>query len=370
MRIAIDARMMGPLNTRGIGRYTEELIRAMLGQTDEHQFVLLTRSPELSPFLGHPHVEHLKADVPWYTFQEQIRMPRLYREAKADFLHVPHWNVAVAYHGPLVVTIHDLLLLHVPESAKISTRSPLVASVKRLAHRHVLRKVIHQAEAILVPTQFVAEDLAKIYPSTKPKTIVTGEGLSKFPSPDGSKTIDQPYLFYVGAAYPHKRLDLLFQAWEALHERYPDLHLVIAGEEDVFMARSVALVHKKNLPRVKFLGRVTDAELAGLYARARLFVFPSDFEGFGLPPVEALSYGCPVVSSDASSLPEVLSKEHVRFFRRGDADDMIRAIDSVLVEPIPSDVLREQRKNVVHEMHRWEEAALKTLAAYARIGQV
>lgn len=151
--------------------------------------------------------------------------------------------------------------------------------------------------------------------------------------------------------------------------RYPDLDLVIAGEEDIFMARHIADAKKLGLDRLHFTGRITDAELAGFYANARAFVFPSSYEGFGLPPIEALSYGCPVISSNATCLPEVLANEEVIFFRSGDVDDMIRAIDSVLASPFLDRERRKQKGETIHERYSWKDVAQKTLDAYHRIGR-
>lgn len=362
MRIAIDARMMGPLETRGIGRYAEELVRAMVKQSD-HRFVLLCRNPDLSPFHGHDSVEHIKADVPWYGWREQWEMPRFFRVAKADLVHVPHWNVPIGWRGSLAVTIHDVLLLRQPASAKASTLHPFTAHAKRLAFRFVLRNAIRRASVIFTPTQFTADEVRYFFPAADHKLIVTGAGLTDFPS-DGSPRDPlsvlqgSSYLLYVGSAYPHKRLDLLLTAWHAVSRAHPDLHLVIAGEEDVFMARYVADVHRTGLPRVIFTGRVSDHELSTLYRHARLFVFPSSYEGFGLPPLEALSFGVPVAASDTPVLREVLPERGIFFFRNGDADAMIRAIECALESQEPPPLPRA---------HSWVRAAKHTLAGYESI---
>lgn len=367
MRIAIDARMMGPLVTRGIGRYIEELIRGMLSQIDDaDRFVLLSRRPEDSPFLHHPKVEHIRADIPWYTVAEQVRMSSLFARAKADLLHVPHWNVPVLYRGPLVVTIHDLILRHQAASAKASTRHPLFAAIKRVGYRMQLADVMRKSRVLFVPTQFVAQDVQQLYPSTHDKVMVTGEGMSDFPPEDRSLVPTEPYLFYVGSAYPHKRLDVLLQAWKQISSAHPELHLVIAGEKDIFMQRYMAVTTQSSLPRVHFLGRVTDAALAALDRHARAFVFPSSQEGFGLPPLEALSLGTPVVSSDSTCLPEVLPKQGVVFFRDGDVNGMIAAIESVLREP---DLLRahaQEQSVAIRARYAWNDVATRTLAGYHR----
>ncbi|MDO8617966.1 MAG: glycosyltransferase family 1 protein [Candidatus Uhrbacteria bacterium] len=372
MRIAIDARMMGPLVTRGIGRYVEELTRAMIAQAPHHQFVLLMRNPETSSFLGQPNVEHIVADVPWYGWREQIEMPKFFREARADLVHVPHWNAPLFYRGTYVLTIHDILLRRQPFSSKISTRHPAYAFLKYYAYRALIHHNISHARHILVPTQFVADELQGFYRVPSSRITITSEGLTDFPAPyfsilDRYFLLPTSYFLYVGSAYPHKRLDLLLDAWQVIAAYHPELSLIIAGEEDVFMARHVAFVKQQNLSRVTFTGRVTDAELAALLQNASAFVFPSSHEGFGLPPLEALSFGTPVISSDSTCLPEVLPKEGVFFFRNGDVNDMIRAVDTLLGSSSQARAAAGRAQAIVKMRYRWSEVAARTLETYERI---
>ncbi|MFH1077830.1 MAG: glycosyltransferase family 1 protein [Patescibacteria group bacterium] len=369
MRIGIDARMMTPKATRGIGRYVEELVRALLAVAPEHRYVLVTRRP-IHPFSAHPSVETVVADVPWYGLAEQTRMPFVLASLKADVVHVPHWNVPVAYGGPLVITIHDLLLRHEPMSARISTRHPAIASVKRFGYRMALATAIRHAKKILVPTRFTADDLTRLYPKAAGKVVVTGEGMGRrnmFPPNPPRQPASSNYLLYVGSAYPHKGLDLLIEAWPRLELEHPDLHLKIAGSEDVFMRRMRDTVRDAKLSRVEFLGYVRDEELLKLYREALALVFPSRFEGFGLPPLEAIQAGCPVVCSDAAALPEVLGNDGAFFFPSGSKDGILRAIETVLQDP---EAARRKAAAALPELrrrHDWSLAAECTLEAYASL---
>lgn len=365
MRITIDARMMGAGSTRGIGRYTEELVRAMLNVAPEHRYALLVRHADASQFLGHPSVEHVRADVPWYGVAEQVRMPGIIARTRPDIFHVPHWNVPVLSRAARVVTIHDLILLEEPLSANVTTRGPLVAAVKRLGYRVTLRDALRRSRRILVPTQFVADQIRRHFPDLATPVDVTGEGSpevdeSSWSEPDA----EQPYLLYVGSAYPHKNLDLLLEAWKKVSSSHPTVSLVFAGDLDAFMRRTEALTASMGLPRVRFLGRVTDPELSRLYAKALAFVFPSRLEGFGLPPLEALAHGCPVIASDASSLPEVLGPNGAIFFQPSDLDGMIRAVETVLRDPVGVRVQARQAVSALRERHDWRKAAKRTLTAY------
>ncbi len=347
MRIAIDARMMGAGNTRGIGRYIKETVGALEALGSEHEFVLL------------------QPPIRWYTFAEQWKMPRVIREAKADVLWVPHWNVPILYRGPLVITIHDLLLRHQSQSAKASTKNFVIVGLKRIGYRIALWNALHQAKVILVPSQEVARDVIAHYPFTKSKIVVTGEGVSRL-TPHASHDmtpVSGPYIFYFGSAYPHKRLDLLLEMWSRLSTKHPELSLVIGGEQDIFMSRVMDEAKRLNLPRAKFTGRLSDEDLATLLEHADAHVHPSSFEGFALPSLEALSLGCPTVVADIPVLRELLPEEGVFFFKNGDADDMLHAIEAVLANHDAAASAARRGGEQAAVRHNWNLVAKKTIDA-------
>lgn len=364
MKFAIDCRMMGPEQTRGIGRYIQELVRAMLKDAPEHRYVLLMRDPDHSPFQGNVSVEHVRADVPWYGVTEQVKMPGIIARTQSDLIHVPHWNVPVMSRVPRVVTIHDLTLLDEPVSAKVTTRGPVVAAVKYAGYRVSLSYALH-SRRILVPTEWVASEIRRQFPYVTTPIDVTGEGMPDV-NPSSWSDADQahPYLLYVGSAYPHKNLELLLDAWKIIAVRHPELSLVIAGEKDVFMGRLEDRVRRDGLQPVRFMGRVTDEELGKLYAKALAFMFPSRNEGFGLPPLEAMAYGCPVIAARATSLPEVLGEEGVIFFQPSGTDGILDAVQTVLRDPVGVRVRARQAVSALRARHNWRTAAERTLAAY------
>lgn len=371
MRIGIEARMMGPENTRGLGRYIQELVTAMLEVAPENDYVLVTQSAD---HVLKDKVATVVANIPWYSWKEQSKMPRVLRDIKADIVHIPHWNAPLGYSGPLVTTIHDLLLRHQPDSAKTSTRSWPVRLAKRVGFRLALDHAIRASRKICVPTEFTKKDLLDFYPWANDKIIVTGEGVSILaprPVTQSQHVEAGRYLLYVGSAYPHKRLDLLLESWGQVSQFWPDVELVIVGELDNFMSRIKRAAQAAGLERVKFLGKVTDGQLSGLYQNALALLFPSSFEGFGLTPIEALSYGCPVVSSDATCLPEVLGKKGVVYFKSGSRDGMLTAVKTVVDNQgqLRNEAVQGGRENALR--HSWKKAALKTLEAYhlAVLGQ-
>ncbi len=349
MRLVVDARMMGAGKTRGIGRYIKEITDAMRQQMSPSDELLL-----------------IQPNIPWYSIAEQLKMPRILAKAKADLVWIPHWNVPIFYGCPFAITVHDLLLRHQPASAKASTRSPFIAWVKRLGHRFILWQAMKRAAVILVPTQAVADDIKQYYPNAVSRVIVTGEGMTELPKTNVS-SITGKYLLYVGSAYPHKRLDLLVDAWSELSKQHPDLSLVITGKDDVFLSRIKSQVQNNGSDRVLFAGSVDDQELGTLYANASALIFPSSFEGFGLPPIEALSTGTPVVVSDIPVLREVLPQNGVFFFKLGDKDAMIASIEAVLAQGSAAREAASLGGEEVRTRHRWEDAAKRSLAALRAI---
>jgi glycosyltransferase involved in cell wall biosynthesis len=346
MRLTIDARMMGPANTRGIGRVVEELVKA------------------IQPMKGADEVTLVQDAIPWYGVAEQTKLPDILSATRPDVVFFPHWNVPLLYRAPFVVMIHDLLLLHEPASAKISTKGFLTQLIKRIGYRIVLSHAIRGSKKILVPTEDVAADIRRFYRSAESKIVVIGEGM---PVPDVDSVLQPPeqppYLLMVGSAYPHKGHETFFDAWSVVAEAHPDLRLRIVGEKDVFMNRLIRLAEERKLPRIEFLGSVDDARLADLYRRATAYVFPSRFEGFGLPPLEALSHGCPALVSDIPVLREVLGNESVIFFQPSDSDAILRAISRVVSggQETRAEAIRSARE-LAHR-HSWRRSAEKTLQA-------
>ncbi len=365
MRIGIEARMMGAENTRGLGRYIQELVAAMLKVAPENEYVLLTRSSDHA-LRDSPQVKTVVADVPWYGLAEQMKVPRILKSLQVDVVHVPHWNVPLLYSGPLVVTIHDLLLLHQPASANASTRAWPVRLLKRSGFKITLKHAVRTAKKICVPTEFVKRDLGFFFPEAVDKIVVTGEGVTHFGAVqiNDIKRLEAKRLLYLGSAYPHKRLDLLLQAWKSFSDSHPDWVLDIGGEMDGFMSRTQDLARSMGLRRVNFLGRVPDSSLDKLFAEASVLVWPSSFEGFGLTPLEALARGCPVVSSDAPPMPEVLGKKGVVYFKNGSVDDMINAMIGVVDNLGALESQAVESRSELLARHDWEKAARITLEAY------
>ena len=180
------------------------------------------------------------------------------------------------------------------------------------------------------------------------------------------------FLLYVGNAYPHKNLEKLLDVFLLLYEKRPDVKLILVGKSDYFYerlkqyAKSLNLWQKENLNSpVVFPGYVPDSQLEVLYQEAKVYIFPSLYEGFGLPPLEAMAKGCPVLSSDRACLPEVLGTAAI-YFNPQDKSDFLAKINLV----INDNELREQMKEKGIEqskLYSWWECANKTFNIYKEV---
>lgn len=367
MRIGIDARMSGPnVGGGGLGRYVEQLTRE-LPRVDKNNRYLL-----------------FQPDIPWYTLKEQFALAPLIDKKKLDLVHFPHWNVPLFLKTPFVVTIHDLILLEEPKSARATTRHPLIYALKYAGFKRVLAHAADASQKIIAVSQATKSDILRHFPHIPPeKIVVIYEGITALRAtvlpegttatvelssttvrwPEGGTVARTPYLLYVGNCYPHKNLSMLLRAFDLLHPSFPDLHLVFAGRDDAF---SRALEEESKLisshALCSFIRNPSDADLASLYASARVYVFPSRIEGFGLPPLEAMTMQVPVACSDIPSLREILGESAV-YFSPNDPKHMAETIAEVLRDEHLRTTLI-QKGNEQTKKYSWTRMAQETASVY------
>ncbi len=370
MRIGIDARFYGSAG-KGLGRYTERLI-AHLEQIapPNDDFVIFLQQESWDAYQpANPRFHKVRADFRWYSLAEQRQMPALVRSAKLDLMHYPHFNVPLLTPSPFVVTIHDLILTHFP-TRRATTLGPALYWFKHLAYRITLSRAVARASHILTVSQFTAFDIQKYFGYDPKKISVTYEAVDTFPKPASNDqevlrhlAVPGRYLLYVGNAYPHKNLEALVHLLQLLPQKYADLHVVIVGRPDYFLTRLQQLVASTHLQeRVHFPGYVTDAELGSLYRNAHAYIFPSLYEGFGLPPLEAMAQGTPVISSNASCMPEILG-DAALYFNPKDTRGMLAALERLDVEPNLRPQLVDKGRQRVAQ-YSWKNLAATTLQVY------
>jgi len=398
MKIGIDARMLGP--GFGLARYVQQLVKHLAQAETGHEFVLflrrenweevtlplsggvgggraespkdgLTERPTLTPPHRGGRFTKALADMPWYSLEEQTKFSGIIKREGIDLMHFPHWNVPYFYSGPYVVTIHDLTMYHFPRPAA-TTLGPLKFWLKDRAHRMLLKRVTKKAHHIITTSEFTRQDVHRTLRVPMEKMTTTYQ--APFENP-GSRDVEpeadvlqaygvtKPYVMYVGAAYPHKNLEGLLEAWKLFEEKHGDEYqLVLVGKENHFYSKLLGSPAMNQCNNVVYTGFVPDEELVALYDNASLYVFPSMYEGFGLPPLEAMSHGVPVVSSNRSCLPEVLG-EGALYFDPESAEQMAEVIERGLEDGGVRAELKQKGREEVRK-YSWEKLAKKTLGIY------
>ncbi|MBU0707148.1 glycosyltransferase family 4 protein [Patescibacteria group bacterium] len=369
MHIGIDARFLGP-EGKGLGRYTEKLIKNLETVDQMNRYSIFLRqenwdkyTPENSSF------RKVLAPYRWYSLKEQTDFPRLLNKERLDLVHFPHFNIPIFYRKPFVVTIHDLIITHYP-TTRATTSGPIKYFFKRHGYRLVISSAIKRAKKVITVSEYTKKELIDFFSLSPKKIEVTYEAADPFiegadaPEVVLSKyKIDKPYLLYVGNAYPHKNLEMLLEAHKDLIKKHPGLKLVLVGRMDYFYSRLKKQSDGLGLDKdVIFPGYVPDADLPALYRQAELYVFPSLAEGFGLPPLEAMQYGIPVVSSSVSSLPEVLGQS-AAYFDPTDKHAIVKVLSDLINNPEKKDLLCQRGYENIKKFS-WKKMAEETLSLY------
>lgn len=383
LRIGIDARFYGPAN-KGIGRYAQEIVDRIINIDTENEYVIFLYQDNYDLFQNNdPRIKKIKLNIRWYTLKEQLLFPWHIWKEKLDFIHFLHFNAPVFVPIKFIVTVHDLILTKFP-TVRASTLSPILYKIKNFCYKIVIWAVIKRAKLVIAVSEFTKKDIINKYKIKPDKVIVTYEGISKPKKNNGlnsekiddkkillSYNIKKPYILYVGNAYPHKNLEGLLDIWPFIKKEKTDLQLVFVGKMDYFYkrienyAKQLKNFNTKEDLGIIFTGFVKDEDLGALFKNALIYVFPSKYEGFGLPPLEAMANGCPVASSNLSCMPEILG-DSVFYFNPNNSDDMKNKI----IQLINNDELKEKliKKGYLQiKKYSWQTCVKLTIEAHQKI---
>jgi len=350
MNIGIDGRL---IEETGVGRYIRNLIHFLGIQDKENQYIIFLRKKSFDTFvLPNNRWQKRLADVKWHSITEQFIMPWLLVKEHLDLVHVPYFNIPIFYPGKLVVTIHDLTILHV-DTGKATTLPLPFYKLRRLGYYLVLAVGLIRAIRIIAVSKTTKKEIIDHFHIPSEKIAVTYEGVENIES-EGKRLVKDPYFLYVGNVYPHKNAETLITAFRQMNG---NTKLVFVGKEDYFYKRlkkAVADIES----RILFFGQASDNELANLYHYAITLVFPSLMEGFGLPALEALAHSCPVICSDIPVFHEIVGN-HAIYFNPIDAQDLRQKLEQVFKK-------RPSQKHVQELLHRfnWATMARETLRVY------
>ena len=367
MRVAIDARK---LHDFGIGTYIRNLLRHLARTDHSTEYVLLCGEADLgvAAQLG-PNFRSVLEPSPNYSLREQVHVPWVLRRERPDLYHAPHYVLPAGVSCPSVVTIHDCIHLMFPQYlpnriAYAYARAQMWAAARR-------------SDCILTVSEASKRDILNLFNVPPEKIVVVYNAIdshfSVTPSDEAVARVRERYqlnhkfVLYVGNIKPHKNLVRLIEAFDELRRGgFDDLKLLIIGDQISKLPALRRAVHRQKLHKqVRFLGYLPDDQLAILYRLASVFAFPSLYEGFGLPPLEAMASGTPVVTSNISSLPEVVGDAAV-LVDPYEVDAIVDGLRRVLTNPALAEDMRRKGIERAREFS-WERSVAKTWAVYQTI---
>ena len=346
MKIGIDCRMYSSGFT-GIGRYTYELVKGLVSESEKrnssHEFVLFFNNPQFEKFDPKKVSKTIKikkvlVNAKHYSLDEQWRFYRMLKKERLDTVHFPHFNVPILYRKRYTVTIHDMTLSLFPGKK-------MRKWYHRLAYNLTIGNTISKAKRIIAISEHTKKDIVTHYKKAANKITVVYNGInddfrliddaSNFQKTLDKYEIKNQFLLYTGVWRSHKNLTTLIKAMAILKDKHAlGYQLVITGKEDPAYPEVKETVKKFSLTNdVIFTGLVSEKDLIILYNAAFIYAFPSFYEGFGLPPLEAMKCGTPVVVSNASCLPEVCGRGNALFFNPKDAEELAQQVVKIHHDP-------------------------------------
>lgn len=361
MKIVIDARESGT----STGRYVDKLVEYLHKLKPQHDIVILSKSKRLEYLRKMaPNFQIIRCDYQEFGFGEQLGFLRQLQKLKPELVHFAMTQQPVLYKGQTITTIHDLTTIRFDNPAK----KRLIFKSKQQVYKQVIKKVAHKSACIITPSKYVKHDVAQYANINPDKILVTYEAADRILAP--AQTVprlnDKQFLMYVGRATPHKNLKRLVEAFVILKKKHPQLMLTLAGRMDNNYRQLEAMVTNKRMAdSIVFTDYVSEGELKWLYQNTAAYVFPSLSEGFGLPGLEAMIHGAPVVSSNATCLPEIYG-DAAYYFDPENTFDMASKISNVLSSAgLRGELVRKGRAKI--ESYSWQKMAKQTIAIYQKV---
>jgi glycosyltransferase involved in cell wall biosynthesis len=359
MHIVIDARIINS----STGRYVERLLHYLQQVDNDNNYTVLVPSKDLDYWKPTASNFSIKvADYANYSFSEQLGFKTLLDNLHADLVHFCMPQQPIFYRGASVTTFHDLTLFDTYNSDK----NWLTFHAKQLVARVIFPMIAHKSRHIITPTEYVRRDVSTRLSVPMDKITTTYESADAVEGM--AKSYEHPFkefILYVGQQSDYKNIKRLGDAHQKLLETHPDLGLILVGNKNASALKTEAYFKEKNYKNILFTGFVDDDQLAWLFKNCRSYIFPSLMEGFGLPGLEAMVYGAPVASSNATCLPEVYGKA-AHYFNPTDSNDIARAIEDILSNPSYRDELIANGFSQAKK-YSWRRMAEQTHAVYMNV---
>jgi glycosyltransferase involved in cell wall biosynthesis len=349
------------VHASGIGTYISNIVPQVIAAKPDCRFELLGDSDELQAiaWTQADNVRIVECRSPIYSIAEQFELFLKISSATSLFWS-PHYNIPLLYRGKLLVTVHDVFHMTMPQYLR--------GVHKKLYARTLFQTVMRKADGILCPSKYTVGELIRITGVQRDEIRVAYNGVDEnwFTVTGHDNPHSRPYLLFVGNVKPHKNLFGLIRAFESISSEIPH-DLVVVGKKEGFITSDEQigpLAHRLR-DRVHFTGYVDDSALWQHVAHADVLVLPSFYEGFGLPPVEAMACGCPVIVSTSGSLPEVCGDAAV-YCNPYDFRDIAECIVTLLKDKPLRDRLVAKGKERARQF-TWQNCARETLLEIDRI---
>lgn len=357
--IAIDARIINS----STGRYVERLITYLQEVDTKNKYSILV--PEKDKDYWTPRSKNFTVrtvNFDNYSLSEQLGFATYLNKLNADLVHFCMPQQPLAYKGKKVTTFHDLTLLKTYNSDK----NWLIFHAKQKIGKYVFKRVAQENNHIIAISKFTKKELQELTPVPDEKISIIYESSDAATiAPKKYKLPFKKYILYVGQQSDYKNVKRLGDAHQILLAKYPDLGLVLVGKKNASALKNEAYFNSRNYKNVLFTDFVDDPNLSWLYSNAQAYIFPSLMEGFGLPGLEAMGYGTPVISSNATCLPEVYGQA-AHYFNPLDTSDIAEAIDQVLSdESLRTRLAKAGYKQI--KKYSWKKQAQETYKVYEKV---
>ncbi len=356
MHIAIDARIINS----STGTYVKQLLHFLEEIDTTNRYTILVPSNDMASFRpNNKNFSVMAADFKNYSFSEQTSFKTFLDTLAPDLVHFCMPQQPVFYQGNHVTTVHDLTLLNTYNSDK----NWFVFHAKQFVGRYVFKRIGRTSSHIITPTNYVKKEYVKFAHIPERKVTVTYEAADVFTDKlEPYQHSFKEFILYVGQQSDYKNIKRLGDAHQKLLEKHPDLGLILVGKQTASHVKNEAYFTKKGYKNILFTGFLNDSQRDWLFTNCQAYVFPSLMEGFGLPGLEAMGYGAPVASSNATCLPEVYG-DAAHYFDPTSVEDITRAIDDILTNAsLRNDLIGKGYEQV--KRYSWKRMAEQTYQIY------
>ncbi len=348
----------------GIARYSYNLIENIAEIDTENEYILLSGYTELQVFSSrYKKFKFINCNTPLYSIQEQLIIPPILKREKADLYHSPTFSAPIYQPCKVIMTVHDMIHL-------ISGKS-----IHKLYYKHIVKRAMMKAAAVITVSEHSKSDIIKWIGIPEKKIHVTYNGIEERFKPSLDKTspdeikkgygIPDRYILFVGNQKPHKNSIGTLKAFKMAveKERLPHYLILVGIKKDIIEDKNNGIGDEFN-NRIICIDNLTDDDLIKLYQSADLFLLPSLYEGFGLPMLEAMACGVPVITSNRTSIPEVVGNAAV-MVNPENIDEIANAVCRVLQdENLKMDLVKKGLERA--KVFSWKKMAEETVRLYER----